>query len=231
MKQIYITGDSFGVLDPEWGDWSWVSQLSNKLGPEFQINNLSMVCASNLLISLQVDKAIDSGADYVIMLATSSTREDVKLIQTSRDSNNLLDRFHDITDPCINGDLVSFSYASLDDTTVFTEPQLIQLRDFSSHFVDLDLLVYRNKCIIESTLEKLVRSKIPFMFDQGGFEHKFYSDSECGYFQYYAQYKTDINLWDYVPRKMKHRPYFHITDPDTHAEIARYFATKILEEV
>ena len=88
--------------------------------------------------------------------------------------------------------------------------------------VDLDLEIYRNKCIIESVLQRLTDSNIPFLFDQGGFEHtKFGATSE--YFKAWDFNRSKYNLWDHGDSKL-HRPYFHIADQNTHNEIAEYYS-------
>jgi hypothetical protein len=97
--QLYICGDSFGVPDPEYGA-CWVDHLT-QLIPTHDIINLSRVCASNLLISQQVDQAI-AHADQIIVLCTASTRSQTRL----------------------NGQVVPYSIHSLDATTPFDRDQL-----------------------------------------------------------------------------------------------------------
>ena len=67
MTDIYICGDSFAVSDPEYGP-CWVDMLP-------AVINLAQVCATNLLISQQVDRAIENQAKFIICLCTSSTRQ------------------------------------------------------------------------------------------------------------------------------------------------------------
>ena len=96
--------------------------------------------------------------------------------------------------------------------------------EHAKHFLDLDREIYRNKCIIESVLLRLVDSELPFLFDQGGFEHtKFGATLE--YFKGWNFYRSRYNLWVHGDSKL-HRPYFHITDQDTHNEIAKYYREK-----
>ena len=200
-KSVYICGDSFGVSDPEYGP-SWVDILSSR----FNVTNLSRVCASNLLISMQVDTALEAAPDYIICLGTSCTRQEVRFDST----------------------IVPYSIHSIDDTTPFTIQQRSILRTYVAEFFDLGVAIYQNKCIIENTLQKLTDSGIRFKFDQGGFEHKSYS-TNAYYFNKYRDHIADINLWDY-PASRSFRPYYHITDTTTHNMVAEYYTNLINNE-
>jgi len=208
---IYICGDSFGVSDPEYGT-CWVDHLAQ----QFPIGNLCIVGASNLLISLQVQQAIQQQADYIILLATSCTRDEAVVKNASGD---LLSRFQ-------TGSLKAYSIHSINDSTPFNSAQRQQLQQYHAVFSDLDLLIYKNKCIIENTLQTLVDSGIPFCFDQGGFEHASFGGTPTKYFEKYNQYRSDLNLWDWGSTK-KFRPYYHIEDPARHLSIAHYYAQRI----
>lgn len=195
---IYICGDSFGVSDPDYGV-CW----SDLLAEQFKIINLAEVCASNLMIAQQVDRAIAANADYIIVLFTASTRGQTRY----------------------RGRVTPYSIHSLDVTTPFSEFQLSVLRDYTAEFFDLDLAIYQNQCIIESVLHRLQNSSIPFCFDQGGFEHVSYG-GVGHYFQQYDQYRSSICLWDFATKRT-HRPYYHITDPAQHRAIADYYTDQI----
>jgi len=198
---IYICGDSFGVSDPEHGPM-WADHLSAK----YSVHNLSRVCASNLMISQQLDVAIKNNAEFIILLCTASTRGQTRL----------------------DNDIVPYSIHSLDHTTPFTHRQLLILKEHTAEFFDLDLAIYENKCIIESMLSRLVASNIPFVFDQGGFEHASYGGVGM-YFTQYKQYRSRYNLWDYADQRT-HRPYYHITDKQVHLDVYRYYAGLIDEQ-
>lgn len=199
MADVYICGDSFAVSDPEYG-LCWVDILTQR----FNVTNLSRVCASNLLISMQVDMAIINNPDYIICLGTSCTRQEVRF----------------------NNDIVPYSIHSIDDTTKFTEYQREILRTYTAEFFDLNISIYQNKSIIENTLQKLVDSTIPFKFDRGGFEHKSYGNSAVNYFDKYSAHISEYNLWDY-PNGRPFRPYYHITDTAVHQKIADYYSALI----
>lgn len=194
---IYVCGDSFGVPDPEHGPM-WVDLLAQ----DFEVVNLSRVCASNLMISQQLDLAIES-ASYIILLCTASTRGCVRL----------------------GSDIVPYSVLSLDSTTPFSSDQLKILRQHSAEFFDLELAIYENQCIIHSMLSRLVSSGVPFSWDQGGFEHPSYGGVGT-YFQEFSQSRAELNLWDYASVRT-HRPYYHIRDLSVHQTIANYYRERI----
>jgi hypothetical protein len=191
MTKVYICGDSFAVPDPEYGS-CWVDYLGDT-------NNLAQVCASNLLISQQVDRAIQEESKFIICLFTSSTRQ--------------LVRYKDTVKP--------ISWHSID-TTDFDPTQKKLLKQYAAEFFDLDTAIYENKCIIEHTLHKLESSNIPYLFDQGGFEHRV----DKKYFQHYNHRRSEKNLWDYTNTRA-YRPYYHITDSNVHKQISEYYLNAI----
>jgi cytidyltransferase-like protein len=95
---------------------------------------------------------------------------------------------------------------------------------YTMQVFNLELEIYKNKCLIESVLQRLVDSGIPFSFDQGGFEHPTFGATQT-YFTKYNAYRSKYNLWDYGDSKI-HRPYFHITKQLVHNEIAEYYREK-----
>jgi hypothetical protein len=198
---IYVCGDSFGVPDCDYGPM-WADYL----GMHHTVTNLSRVCASNLMISRQVDIAIEQQAQYVILLCTASTRGQTRL----------------------DNEVVPYSIHSLDHTAPFDDRQLCIFKSYTAEFFDLDLAIYENKCIIESMLSRLVASNIPFVFDQGGFEHHSYGGVGT-YFTHYHQYRSRYNLWDYADVRT-YRPYYHIQNDKVHQEVARYYAGLINEQ-
>jgi len=196
-KLLYICGDSFGVQDAEYGD-CWVDYLQDK-STSYQVINLSQVCASNLMISQQVDQAT-ACADLIIVLCTASTRSETRQ----------------------NGQVIPYSIHSLDNTTPFNSKQLAVLESYTREFFDLDLAIYLNKCIIESTLQRLVDNRRPFLWDQGGFEHPSYGGAQ-NYFEKWNQFRSRYNLWDYAKTR-SYRPYYHITDDNVHRSVADYYS-------
>jgi hypothetical protein len=217
MKTVYVCGDSFASTDHDYPGMSWTEQLNAT------VVNLSRVAGSNLLISLQVDQAIVNQPDYIICLFTGVTRNEIRFSDVPVNPN-LIERFYNYADPNTKTDLVSYSIPTME-YGPFNKKQLSILKDYHLNFLDLDLLIYKNKCIIESVLQRLVDSKIPFTFDQGGFEHKSFS-AKTDYFKKFDNYRSIHNLWDYAPKRNL-RPYFHIDNSTIHKMIAEYYNNKI----
>ncbi len=163
---------------------------------QLDCTSLAQICVSNLMISKQVDHAI-LHASFIIVLFTTSCRYE-----------------HD-SGP--------YTIQNLS-TSNLTKVQQHIVTEHAKHFFDLDLEIYRNKCIIESVLQRLVDSGIPFLFDQGGFEHPKWGVDKT-YFEKYHAYRSGYNLWDWGDSKL-FRPYFHITDQNKHNEIANYYHAK-----
>lgn len=197
---IYVCGDSFCVSDPEYGP-CWVDILAQR----FPLTNLAQVAATNLLINQQVRQAIAAKASFVIVTATSVTRSEKRVGST----------------------IVPFSYHTANRiTTPFTDSQLKILQDYFAEFFDLELAIQQNQITIEHTLNLLMQSGIPFRFDQGGFEHPNYGTVASDYFRAFAQYRSDINLWNYALTR-SYRPYYHINDQTVHQQVADYYANVI----
>ena len=215
MKKVYICGDSFSTQDPEYGP-CWVDMLEDRLAGQTHVVSLGSVSASNLLVSLQVKRAIEQKADFVIFHATTVTRGEVAVDDQTH--GDLLDRFQ-------QHHLISFSifrpYRS-----VLDKSQQQQIENFYGSYFDLDLAIHRDQCIIESCLYRLVNSGTAFLFDQGGFEHVKFTKSKQNYFQLWNQYRSAVNLWDYADT-VNERPHFHIQDQHIHQEVADYYFTEI----
>lgn len=201
--KVVICGDSFAYPDHEYGPF-WVDILSKN----FEVINLAKLASSNLLISKQVDTAISLSPDFIIVLFTSCTRGEKKYESTYK----------------------GFSYhtAIIDkEVNPLSEKDIEILKEYFMRFFDLELSIYQNKLIIENVLNRLKRSDIPFLFDQGGFEYHRWAESKKEYFKEYEKWKSDINLWDYV-EKRNFRPYYHISNYEIHKNIANYYNNKII---
>lgn len=233
MKSVYICGDSFGCPDLGWPITPWPTRLQTMLGRNYIVNNLSISCASNLIISLQVDRAIASKADYVILLCTSSTRSQGQ-IGTKKQYSDLLDRFvkigtHDLD--LKKRDLACYSLHSLDESCVFTPDYQVLISNYQSRLFDLDLEIYHNQCIIESMLNRLINNNTNFLFDQGGFENPIFGKvNQQKYFAEFDQYRSDINQWTIAAElPTVALTHFHILDESVHNNIANYYADKIID--
>lgn len=231
MKTVYICGDSFSSTDPEYPGLHWTEKLANSLKNEFKVVNLSRPGSSNFFIRVQVDRAIENNADYVIFHGTTSTRDEISF-RDKKYSSNLFDRFVHLTElDNSQKDLSCYSYHSIDHTTLFNEQQLDFLKKYYLNFVDLDIMIKKNQYLIESTLSTLVQSNIPFKFDQGGFEHpKFGNVLNTKYFLYYQKYFSKINLWDYADTKLK-SPLCHVVDDRIHLDVAKYYSNEIIKDI
>lgn len=205
MKTVYVCGDSFGVPDPEYG-LCWVDLLSQN----HNLVNQSTVAASNLMISLQIDRAIQARPDYIIYLATSCTRSEL----VASTDQPLLEK------------IIPYSILNLDRTlNTLGAEQLDLIKRYHIEFFDLGLAIYTNQCIIENNLHKLTASGIPFSFDQGGFEHHSYGGTG-EYFSAYNHCRSSINLWDHSLARPS-RPYYHVTDFSIHQMTADYYTHAI----
>ena len=101
---IYICGDSFAVSDPDYGP-CWTDILARR----FEVRNLAVIAATNLLISQQVQQAIDNHASFVIVQCTAVTRSEKR----------------------VNDQYVPFSYHTASKiTTPFTDKQLQILKQY-----------------------------------------------------------------------------------------------------
>lgn len=233
MKKIYICGDSFGCPDNSWDFEPWPALLSAQLGNNYTVTNLSISCASNLLIRIQVDRAITNQADFIILLGTTCTRSHGH-VQTIDNSNpNIYDRFVRVgawDNNADTRDLACYSIQSLNETCVFDKDAIASIKDYQSRLFDLDLAIYENQCIIESSLYKLKEHNIPFIFDQGGFENPIFGNvRRTDYFSNFNSYKSKINQWTLSSHMPKSKiPHIHITDLSTHAQIANYYYNTII---
>lgn len=198
-KHVYICGDSFCVPDPEYGA-CWVDYLAD----QFNVVNLACLAATNLMISMQVDQAINMQPDFIIVQGTACTRNQLR---------------H-------NGELVPYSYHTMKTIVdILDKRQIDLLKQYYVEFFDMETAVYENQCIVENTLQKLVDSKIPFLFDQGGFEHHSYGTT-TKYFERFDQYRSRINLWDHATTR-NYRPYYHIENSAVHRAVADYYIKEI----
>ena len=229
MQTVYICGDSFGCCDPEYSGLSWHEKLVKKLPKNITIQNLSKVCASNILISLEVDHAITNGANYIIVLFTSVLRDEVKISEVDTNAP-LIERFVDITgSKDDNNSRNLISYTMLNINQEFLKNSTDTLKSYSL-LKDLNLLIYKDQCIIENALQKLVDSNIPFVFDQGGFENSLYGSDSTQYFQKFKNYLSKKNIWSYVPVR-SFRPYYHLIDQEITNNIADYYYKLIIERL
>lgn len=232
MKKIYICSDSFGCPDIGWSIDPWPVLLSNKLGNNYNVTNLSISCASNILIRMQVDQAIANQASFVILAGTTCTRSQGHVQKVNNPHTNIYDRFVRIgnkNDDSQTRDLACYSIQSLNETCVFAPDDIAAIKNYQTRLFDLDLAIYENQCIIESSLYTLKQHQIPFIFDQGGFENPIFGNvRRTDYFSNFNEYKSQINQWtlskDLPNTNIAH---VHIIGPEIHNQIADYYKTII----
>lgn len=232
MKKVYICGDSFGCPDLGWKFDPWPILLSKRLGNNYALTNLSICCASNLLIRIQVDQAVLHQADFVVLLGTTCTRSQGHVQSVDQPNDNIYDRFVRIGSTDSNHatrDLACYSLRSLDDTCAFSSDDVKSIKDYQTRLFDLDLAIYESQCIIESSLHTLKQHSIPFVFDQGGFENPIFGNvRRTDYFLDFDDYKSKINQWTLSSYASKtNTGHFHITDPTLHVQIADYYYNTI----
>lgn len=211
---IVVCGDSFYFDDPSFPDIHWTSKISN-------VTNLSVPGASNFVIRLQIDKAIELKPEFIAVSFTSSLRDLLKF-KDGKDTNDLLERIR-LPDSTKNSDLVSVPYAGAHYYDVFNDTQLDILKSYVTEFVDLDVVRQKNYYYIKDGLETLYQSNIKFSYSLGGFDHKTFDPSTKFNFSKFENYETPINLWDYCNKEKHLRPWFHVLDLDVHNKLAEYF--------
>jgi hypothetical protein len=235
MKKIYICGDSFGCPNNEWDFDPWPVLLANRLGDNYTVINLSISCASNLLIRMQVDQAIATRADFVILLGTTCTRSQGHVKTVNQPNKDIYERFVRIGNDDVDHDsrdLACYSLRSLNETCIFNNDDIKSIKDYQSRLFDLDLAIYENQCIIESSLYRLKEHNISFKFDQGGFENPIFGDiRRTDYFSNFEEHRSKINQWT-MSTYSSNTPmgHYHITDANIHTQIADYYYNTITQQ-
>jgi len=224
MTNLYICGASDCFKDPEFYGKSWMERMEQQLSAEYKIHNHSVYAASNFLIREQIERAITNNADAIIVHFTSSIRHEIR-INDRNDSRDLLDRFYRFEDNP-TATLLSLSVFKTY-YNVLDRYKKDLLRNFEIEFFDLDVAIKKNYYLIQNSLDTLVKSGIPFIFSQGGFEHPSYMDSPSDYihaFDEWNQWRSEYNLWNHFEVFDDQRPWFHIASDHINTEIGTYFA-------
>jgi hypothetical protein len=218
---LYICGDSFCTEDLSHGT-SWVGLLKDAL-PNINIVNLASPGASNYLISLQVQHALDNKCDYLIYHATSSIRNEFQ-IGTSDHKKDHIERYWHPDDQN-NKSVLSTSWIS---ATRNTSDVMLDhnntIKGFFTNHVDFLSMVRKNYIFIDYTL-KIIRSKMGntnWLWSRGGFEHYKFSESQSWNFSSYQVEESTINLWDDFDHDLL-RPYYHVTDFTIHQRVCNLY--------
>lgn len=225
---VYICGASDCFPDPEWPDQSWMDHLQLRL-PNYTVASLAVEGASNFMIRLQIDRAVEQGAAFIIVNFTSSIREDIRY-QHNTNTSPLLDQYYKYYQPVENPNFVCYSPVTLEKTRVLSEHQRQLLKQYYIEFSDIELSVQKNYYFIQGALYSLSNGSIPFKFSTGGFEHESYlghKSKVLDKFNQFSIYQSNYNLWDHITDFKRARPYFHITDQQVNAEISGYYANWI----
>lgn len=214
MNNIVVCGDSFNVDDIKYPNIHWTTKFDD-------LTNLSIPGASNLVIRLQIDKAIELTPKLIVVSFTSSMRTTIKYNKQTK--SNILDRIYCPPNDKKAFDLVSFPYAGAELYNVLSNQQLNILKNYVTEFVDLDLLRLENYYIIKDALETLLQSGIKFSFSLGGFDHQSFTSNSQFDFSKFTQFQCPINLWDYCNVKKQLRPWFHVLDSNIHKDLSKYY--------
>lgn len=234
-KTVYICGASDCCFDARFVGQSWHEHLSLQLSADYEIHNLAVPGASNFLIRLQIDRALESSAHAVIIHFTSSVRTEISLGQRE-DVRPLLDRF--CRDDNSDATLLSLSRIQAKHNKLLNSVQQRLLEKYQLEFFDIDCAVQKNYYLIQGALAELAgQDKTRFCFSLGGFEHPDYMSQPQSKFrerlEKFKQWQSQENLWDYftdwrvkqhnVTRPIPTGPLFHVNDPKSTTKIAEFY--------
>lgn len=232
LQVVGICGASDCFPDPEWPGVSWMEKLENLLPENYIVKNFALEGASNFLINLQVEQAIES-CDIILVNFSSSVRFEY-CIKEPQKPLPLLDRFFQFyrSNNAENlWSLVSTSPLSIHKNPILNKKQQHTIKNFYTEFHDMQLDVKKNFIFIKYTINELIRSQKKFIFSTGGFEHESYMNVESEYlcaFDEYQRWQSKYNLWDYITDFKSARPYFHITDHEITTKISEYYKNFIV---
>lgn len=207
-KTLYVCGDSFCSLDPDYPG-GWVVELQ-KRHPSLEITSLASPGASNFLIYLQVKQALAVQCDYLIYHATSSVRHEF-VANPSANKNPGHENFWNRSYPDQPKHLLCTSWLTPEHSLFLDDEQAKSIRNFYKKYIDPDTEIEKNYLFIRSTLDLIASSSVKnWIWSRGGFEHKNFISSKPWQFDHTA-YETTLNLWDYYDRSLT-RPFYHISD-------------------
>lgn len=222
-KTLYICGDSFCSLDPEYGD-NWPALIANKC-THLEIVNLSTFGASNYLIYLQVNQALKNKCDYLIYHATSSIRQEF-VINRDNAVRDHVGRYWNQTNPDKNKSMASVSWLNphKNASNFYNNKKIAAINNFFTDFIDLTVLVEKNYIFIDYTLQLIAKNNNlkNWAWSLGGFEHTKFKSNNTWDFSEYSNYQCPINLWDNFDRDLV-RPYYHITDKNLLQKTCDYY--------
>jgi len=150
MKKLVTCGDSYLSLDSPPGEIKSFLQLYAE-HKNFQHISLARAAATCFAIRLQIDNAIDRGADFVIVGCTSSDRMDIVAPTTppriplvvSDVIENLLNKKHE---------------------NMLSDQQRTAIKNYVADLYDNNLKRQENYFVISDGLRKLQYHQIPFLY-------------------------------------------------------------------
>jgi hypothetical protein len=219
MKNILVCGDSYNDMDSRYPGLHWVERLDS-----YNVYNISRGACSNFSIWHQVMQAPQLEADMVFIAFTAVPRvefprsDKVALPDYSTLENNEYPPYID--------DKKWHYRNSMWETINHCTPSVNKdqfLKWMPFYIPEFEIL--KNFLYIKSALDFLKKQNIPYYFTLGGFEADMESNPIID-FEDHLQYNILPNGWhvdwrkDLPPGAPTDDPYFHIRDPQWHADHA-----------
>lgn len=185
-KKIFICGDSFSCIDKRYPGAHWSEKLQCLLGETYQIINLARPGASNFLIYLQVIRAAESNASFVIVNATEPGRIELrKILENTSLIDSINDRIarsgeykqdqvlDDRLTPLSDGSFFSFSVQSFVNDSIglpwqkMTKGRAESLKRYLADVFDFELAAYQDAAYLIAASSILRDSNIQFSWHPG----------------------------------------------------------------
>lgn len=190
MKTLYSIGDSYMTLDdPNDGIIGFCELYSQQ--KKFKHISLARPGATNFAIRLQIDRAIEQKADYVVVGITCSDRFDVAIDTDHRPKKYTLDHVHysgyrarsEHHVDHGNCQLVSDTFVNLMQRqyqkALVSDAQLDSLRSYMAYLHNATLSVQRDYYMISDGLRRLQSIGIPFVLIPGWMGHLDWTWVQC----------------------------------------------------
>lgn len=211
--KFYCCGDSFFVEDNLWGNniGQYVAENLNT-----KVVNYAKLGASNFTIRLQVERAIQNQADLIIIGFTSIDRIEIPFSKYRLDDGieNI-----DYTDNTTLPEFYRYTRISTKSDVISNFKQTDYLKSYLANMYDPDLKRQMDYFVVTGLLDKLVKTKIPFIFTRGGLTGMDYSDWQ----KYEVPYQSGCPWLHIGPG-----PKYHTT-VETQKMLSNIWLNKILE--
>jgi hypothetical protein len=174
MKKLVTCGDSYMSLDSPPGEVTSFLQLYAER-KNFLHVSLARAAATCFAIRLQIDSAIERGADFVIVGCTSSNRMDVAAPGVQNYSwvklNNILyTGYRSLSEyniksknPLIVSDVIE-NFLNKKHETVLNDHQRLAIKNYVADLHNNNLKRQENYFVISDGLRKLQHYQIPFVY-------------------------------------------------------------------